>query len=271
MSLNLPCVMCLQKAGAEAPAGSRKAAQAAANSLLAVLQCAMEPPAYATALVSLACSAGHAERVRRKALRLLVAAAESSGRQLAAADSQQRLPLLATANAMLAICTRMSTFCLPGGCGPIQISVHLVSCCAACPARLDTHSSPRLVPNCEGDGGVVPAPVTRQAALAACGELARHLAAAVPAPFVAAVPTVLGATHDPHRSECHARLPCAACSEPSFCVGRTAPCSLCSAGLPCACAVQGGALQRLCCIRSAGGQHRHGGRAAPATHSTTRP
>ena len=146
MLLKLPRVMCLQKAGAEAPAGSRKAAQAAANSLLAVLQCAMEPPAYATALVSLACSAGHAERVRRKALRLLVAAAESSGRQLAAADSQQRLPLLATANAMLAICTRMSTFSLPGGCGPIKNSLQLVSCCAACPARLDTPARLMLVP-----------------------------------------------------------------------------------------------------------------------------
>ena len=203
MLLKLPRVMCLQKAGAEAPAGSRKAAQAAANSLLAVLQCAMEPPAYATALVSLACSAGHAERVRRKALRLLVAAA----------DSQQRLPLLATANATLAICTRMSTFSLPGGSGPIENSLQLVSCCAACPARLDTPARLMLVrPNCEGDGGVVPAPVTRQAALAACGDLARHLAAAVPAPFVAAVPTVLGATHDPHRSACLARLPCAACS-----------------------------------------------------------
>lgn len=145
MSLKLPCVMCLQKAGAEAAAGSRKAAQAAANSLLAVLQCAMEPPAYATALVSLACSAGHAERVRRKALRLLVAAAESSGRQLAAADSQQRLPLLATANATLAICTRMSAFSLPGGCGPIQNSLQLSSCCAACPARLGTHARLRAI------------------------------------------------------------------------------------------------------------------------------
>jgi hypothetical protein len=109
----------LQGVGMEGPANSKKAAKSAADALLAVLQGAMKPPAYAAALVSLACSAANAERVRRKALRLLVAAAERTGQQLAAADLKQRPALMASANAALAICTRVSAFCLPGEYGPV--------------------------------------------------------------------------------------------------------------------------------------------------------
>ena len=111
----------------EGPADSRKAAQADANALLAVLQGAMEPPVYAAALVSLACSAGSAERVRRKALRLLVAAAERTGQQLAAAEPQQRPALFASANAALAICSRLPKLCQLGECRPAQYSAALLS------------------------------------------------------------------------------------------------------------------------------------------------
>lgn len=106
----------MQGLGAEGPAGGKQAAAAAAAALLAVVQSAMAPAAYAAALVSLACQPHNTGRMRRRALQLLAAAAERTGQDLAAAETQRRPALLATAHAALAFCVQLSSFFMPGEC-----------------------------------------------------------------------------------------------------------------------------------------------------------
>ncbi len=88
----------------------------------------MAPGAHAAALVALATDSqtdgvsaapGRAdsvvpERVRRRALRLLAAAAEGLGARLATADADEQPALAAAADAALAFCPLLSVFFVAG-------------------------------------------------------------------------------------------------------------------------------------------------------------
>lgn len=104
----------VQGLGVEEAGSGKKAATAAAKALLAVVQSAMAPGAFAAALVAISCQPDNAGPLRRKSLKLLAAAAERTGQELAAADALQRQALATTSQAALAFCAQLSSFFVPG-------------------------------------------------------------------------------------------------------------------------------------------------------------